>query len=64
MSNVRRILYYVLSDFGAISKFTVLENACPPTFFVTFFDAQDASDLIDTIDGQYIEVCWYLFGHL
>lgn len=56
LSNVRRI-YYVLSDFGAISKFTVLENACSPTFFVTFFDTQDAYDIIDAVDGQYVEVC-------
>lgn len=62
-SNVRR-MYYVLSDFGAISKFTVLENTCPPTFFATFFDAQDASDIIDTVDGQYVEVCGYWFSNI
>lgn len=55
LNNVRR-MYYVLSDFGAISKFTVLENTCPPTFFVTFFDTQDAYDIIDIVDGQYVEV--------
>lgn len=60
LSNVRRF-YYVLSDFGAISKFTVLENACSPTFFVTFFDTQDAYDIIDAVDGQYVEVRGWQF---
>lgn len=55
-SKVERVLYYVLSDFGAISKFTALENTCPHAFLVTFFDARDASNIIDTLDGQYIEV--------
>ncbi|KAI5849420.1 RNA recognition motif 2-domain-containing protein [Morchella snyderi] len=54
-SNVPRILYYVLSDFGSISKFTVLENSSPPAFLVTFFDTHDAFDIIDTLDGQYVE---------
>lgn len=56
-SNIRRSLYLVLSNFGAISKFTALENTRPPAFLVTFFDTSDACNIINTLDGQYIEVC-------
>lgn len=57
--NSSRTLYYVLSDFSAISKFTALESSCPPAFLITFFDTHDASDIVDTLDGQYVEVCVY-----
>lgn len=56
LHKVASILFHILSDFGAISKFATIEGSHPPTFLISYLDAKDASDTVDTLDGQYVEV--------
>ncbi|KAL7270235.1 hypothetical protein RUND412_007065 [Rhizina undulata] len=53
--NVPGTLYEILSRFGDISKFTTLENTRPAAFLVSFFDGRNASNIVDILDGQYVE---------
>ncbi|KAF8249440.1 hypothetical protein K440DRAFT_660214 [Wilcoxina mikolae CBS 423.85] len=54
LPNAAPVLYNCLHDFGTIHKFTTLKNAGLPTFLVSFHSHQTASDLVDTLDGQYL----------
>lgn len=54
--NITSVLYNALSTFGKISQISAEPNKLH-TFVIAFMDTQDASELVDTLDGQYINVC-------
>lgn len=55
--NLTALLYNCLSTFGNIGQIKYKQGT-EPTFIVSFtdMDMQDASDIINTLDGQYIDV--------
>jgi len=48
-----RRVFHILSTFGALCKFTAIENSRPPTFLVCFNNYIHGCETIDTLDGQY-----------
>jgi len=55
-ANFASSLYKYLCDYGTVNKLTAIRTARPPTFMISFGDPQEASDVADTLDGQYLMV--------
>ena len=61
--NLTALLYNCLSTFGKIGQITNKLHSRTPTFIVSFHDTQNATDIVDTLDGQYVEVRLLLHFH-
>ncbi|PWW80343.1 hypothetical protein C7212DRAFT_291733 [Tuber magnatum] len=46
-------VFHILSTFGALCKFTAIENSHPPTFLVCFNNYTHGCETVDALDGQY-----------
>lgn len=53
--NISSALYSALSSFGTIIQFVVLDWSDSPAFSFTFGNSQEASEVVEILDGQYLE---------